>query len=229
MNKSIFLLIMVFVNSVVAQVNSGPVRIDEFTRRNCEETKARIDYFMNQLSNRPSERGVIVIHGKSNDLRGNLIYEEMLKGVFLVRRYDPKGITFVRTGYEPELRVEEWIMPSDSSWAPDDVHDWDLIIKPPAKPFIVHSEYGFGDDICPPVDSVKMFGELLKVNERSRGTIVVRSGSDLLSKKAQRELIRVLARKYNIPNERIRFRYAKRTQPRLTWNEPDTEFWFLPH
>ena len=224
----VLLILAVCVSHVsFAQDKQEVALIDQFMRENCEMTKARIDNLMSIVNSSAQNYGVIAINAKQNGLRSNLIYEEMLRGSMLLRRFSFDRVRFVRTNDKPEGEVRMWIV-QDQRWMPAGENGWDLTIAADTKPFIVSSEWYYAEDVCPPVDGRRVLAELLNANPTAQSHIVVRSGSRLLSLTARQKLLRDFDKESSVSKTRIHFFFAKRTHPRTMIDEPDTEFWFVP-
>jgi len=62
--------------------------IDEFPKPNCEETSLRLDNFIIHLSNDPTKYGLVIVHGRKDDLRLSLVYEAIFKGYLTKRGFN---------------------------------------------------------------------------------------------------------------------------------------------
>jgi hypothetical protein len=226
--KTFVALILVLVSGIVAVGQTSPELVDEFGRLNCEDLKARIDGLMTMVNTDATSRAVISINPDEHDILGALKFEEMLRGCLLVRRYDATRVQFVRALPMTSIRGQMWRLPAGATGPVTQVSSWDLKIDPERRAFIVDTEWYYGDDICPPVDGIKIVAELLNANPAARAHIVARPGSRFRSKRGREAVLRELQKKYQIARTRIRFFPTTRAKRRTTDSEPDTEIWFVP-
>ena len=109
--KTIFPLIVLLLLAVpcFAQVKPNPVLFTESRSPNCEALSRDLDVFYLRLADDPGTSGIIAIRGKTNDLRKNLVYEEMIRVYFLRRQLGPGRINIIRSSLGNDLEISFWI------------------------------------------------------------------------------------------------------------------------
>lgn len=134
MRKAWSLLLMVFCVIVAnAQVGTAPSearKFDEFADVRCEDEKARLDNFANELQNDPGAQGYIVFYGgrrQQHPTRPNARLALPRRGEAEARAarlkpylHDNRGIdseriVVVKGGYRDEWAAELWIVPKGAN------------------------------------------------------------------------------------------------------------------
>lgn len=126
----VMIFCVIVVNAHVGTAPSEARKFDEFADVNCEDEKARLDNFANELQNNPNVQGYIVFYGGKR--YQNPTYHN--SGLVLPRRgeaqirvarlkpymHDTRGIDFnrivvVNGGYREQWAAELWIVPKGAN------------------------------------------------------------------------------------------------------------------
>lgn len=126
----VMIFCVIVVNAHVGTVPSEARKFDEFADVNCEDEKARLDNFANELQNNPDLQGYIVFYGGKR--HQNPTYHN--SGLVLPRRgeaearvarlkpymsdsrgIDANRIVVVNGGYREQWAAELWIVPKGAN------------------------------------------------------------------------------------------------------------------
>lgn len=121
---------VIIANTHASVAPSEARKFDEFADVNCEDEKARLDNFANELQNNPDVRGYIVFYGGKRHQNPNV----RNSGLVLPRRgeaqaraarlkpymHDNRGIdshriVVINGGYRAEWTAELWIVPKGAT------------------------------------------------------------------------------------------------------------------
>ena len=108
--------------------NDEPRRSDEYADICCEDEKARLDYFANELQENPEATGYVIFYGGRRysscwydyprhrsriPYKGEAEERAAIVKPYLVnvRRVAPERITVVNGGHRQSLMIELWIVP----------------------------------------------------------------------------------------------------------------------
>lgn len=204
-----------------------PVLVDKFTRGNCEEVLARMDYFFTELQNNPDAAGYFIAYGKPRVV--NTAIREANNWI-KIRRFDVNRITIVKGGGNSDsAEIEMWRVPAGAD-APEIKSSPDTVetepkkaVTNPKEPYIFSSEYydgiaGCGNDDGSGLD-LEGYAEMLKENPKSRGNIVIMNLSKTEFRQKEREILQFLT-KQGINRTRLKTFHQKVFG--------GVELWFLP-
>ena len=171
-----FILICALVTGAAAQQNSAPILVDEFTNVGCCDFGSRIDTFMSELSNNPTNIGVIVTAGPNEKFVGKVLREEMTRSYIKYRNFDPAHIRLIRAQSET-VSTQLWRVPPGSAMPDlqgvDNTYNLDI-----DQPALLLTHYPSGDGgLCPYVEKRDMFALILAANPTARGKIIIRGHS----------------------------------------------------
>jgi hypothetical protein len=94
--------------------SSEPILIDEFGSLSHCDFRSRIDALLQELSQKPSHRGYVLIYKSTDELPGDrhsFPIENSIAQHISFRNFDRPRITFVRAGYLNESRTQFWLVP----------------------------------------------------------------------------------------------------------------------
>ncbi len=209
----------------VIEAKREAILIDKFTRSNCDEVLARMDAYMIELANNPSDSGYVIIYGKAKQTR---FAEREIQNWIKIRKYDPSRLTTIRGGSDSErAEIEFWRVPPGANppevKSPVETEETETPKTNPKEPYIFSSEYYDGIAGCGSNDGEEIdlegYAKMLKENPKSRGNIVILMTSKTEFRKKEKEILNYLAKK-GIARKRLKTFYVNAFG--------GVELWFLP-
>ena len=222
----VFVCCGIFAVSGFAQESGKAWLVDEHPQLACDDSLARLDAYYEELRNKPSATGLVVISAKP-ELKHLVAFREgLIVGHGISRSFPSDRIEIVRAVSDDELKVQFWIVPPGAERPEVSRVDMSYSLPSSMKPFRLGVEYVYGDQICPEVSDFAIFAKFLKDNPSARGNLVVRERTLRQAEAEGRRLLRQFERDHGISRERLR---VFPTTPRADdYNVPLVEYWFLP-
>jgi hypothetical protein len=88
-----------------------PRLFDSFPVVSNGEFRSKMDIFFAELSNNPTDKGVVHTYGsRTNGGRDALARERLIRNHIGFRRFDPSRITFVMAGFREEMQTDFWMV-----------------------------------------------------------------------------------------------------------------------
>lgn len=205
-----------FFGSTSGQETPKAVLVDEFGFLQCGDLLARLDAFMVELQNNPSDRGYVLI---SEAKRYPKAFQRIVETSIFTRRFDRERISIVLVGKEMGSEGQFWRVPLGAD-APTFKH---IALPEPdlTKPFRYGSDDRVG--ICPTF-SPDLFAKLILDNPGSMARVVI-AGPTVSSRLQTAKDVRETFERYTkLPADRISFYYVHRPEESM-W---ETEYWFIP-
>ena len=219
-----FVLISVLWISAEAQKSPEAKLVDEFGPLPCGDLSARLGYFDHQLRQQPESAGYVIMFGDRDDIRANMFREGLIKGYFNKHGVVLNRLRFIPSDLGNELRTQFWLVPVGSDPPVVRITEWSNKLAPNAKPFKFAWLNDF-DDICPPVDEVRLFADLLKANPFARGNIVIRDTSRRAITKLKRDTLKSLVEEHGILSKQLRFFPVQKMPDGM---HQRIEYWIVP-
>ena len=197
---------------------------------NCEEGLAKMDGFLEALSNDPAAQGYIILYQEGNNPRSTSGRARELTNWISFRNFDRNRITFGRGTVQVDARTQFWLVPAGAENPEILAADPKALEMPappepveskPTKPYIFTSEYADGVDGCKDPFDKAGFAEELKANPGYQGNIVIRAPSRSAFRETEKEILSELA-SHGVLRDRLRTFFVKES----LWG---IELWILPH
>ena len=202
--------------ATLGQETPKAVLVDEFGFLQCGDLLARLDAFMVELQNNPSDRGYVLI---SEAKRYPKAFQRIVETSIFTRRFDRERISIVLVGKEMGSEGQFWRVPLGAdapAFKPTALPEPDL-----TKPFRYGSDDRVG--ICPTF-SPDLFAKLILDNPGSMARVVI-AGPTVSSRLQTAKDVRETFERYTkLPADRISFYYLHRPEEWI-W---ETEYWFIP-
>ena len=192
---------------------------------NCESEKMYLALFHGELDRDPSARGIIVVKGDPSSMRSNVIFESSVRNFLKIIGTDDTRYDVVRSISDNGTTWEIWIVPAGARPPSIERSMWSYKAKRGAQPYRFTWENVFDDDICPPVDDIRLFAEFLKANPNSKANIVIRGTAPKSVRRTKQRVLSTLIQTYKIPKTKIRVFLSDEIP---TGMKPRVEYWFVP-
>lgn len=114
MFRILFLILALMSSVAFSQVPEKPeaLIVDEFGRLANGDIKARLDYFILELQNNPTSRGLIISYGSKREIAAR---EKMMKTHISFRQVNNlKEISFINGGHGNEIKTQLWRVPESA-------------------------------------------------------------------------------------------------------------------
>jgi hypothetical protein len=204
----------------LAQEKPQARKVDQFGKLPCDDFKARIDQFSNELIAQPKSVGYAVINRNTqnkDDLALGLRTRNLIFGILESRKYEPFK---VGNREARDFSIELWIVPLGAevpfSLNEDWTADFPRILKPR-----VYDKTWLNDGVCPDF-SLITFAEMLLNNRNVSGNIVILAPTKKKFSQFEQEILENLAQKYNLPPNRFKTFFVR--QPEIV----GFEYWLVP-
>ncbi|MGE3168333.1 MAG: hypothetical protein AB7G18_14770 [Pyrinomonadaceae bacterium] len=203
------------------------VLVDEHGELPCDDTLGRIDMYFAELSHNPGSSGLITISGPPDKKHRIAFRQAIIENHAKWRGFDTQRFKIITLNSTDALKLQFWRIPLGADEPKLSGIDTSYQILPSISPFMMGIETEIGDQICPEVDDLEIFGRFLIHNPSSRGIIVVRERTLAKARAKGSRLLRTFEREYGIPSSRLRIFPRKRSIPSDNF-EPIVEYWYLP-
>lgn len=225
----VFVVNFLFLSFAVAQEPPKAVLVDEITGMDCEVLWARLDAFMNEMSNTPSSIATVEISGKVDDARGNFYWDHMIRGYFSRRSIPKERWQVVRGPLGNERVARFWMSPPGGSPAIESA-EWTMNYPTGIKPFVFTygESYMVEVGVCLYVNEIALLAMALETNSMARLNVVINALSNAEFNRRKRNVINELVRDYSISRSRIRIFKKLRSKRNPFGREPTVEYWLLP-
>jgi hypothetical protein len=205
---------------VVGQNWDQSTLVNEVGETGCEDYGARVDVWLAAVDEKPDQIGYAIVRGPVDQLLKRITYREWIYGQVLFRfgdKLDRNRYILIDGENAPALTVQFYKTTPDQREKLTDRKKWDLSL-PLEKPF---AYYRSGEDggVCPFLNYVKVFSELLLANPTVRGHIVIYEMTNGKFIKRKEEFAKELS---HIPTRRLRFFHGK------SYYDGHFELWLVP-
>jgi hypothetical protein len=224
LQKTFFILLILFISLQICFGQEKPKAelIDEFHRVPCDETLARVNNFVAELTNEPNSKGLVISFGKKEKDLQNLRYEQLIKNAVKVLRFDINHIIFAHGENEETLRLQLWKIPVGVDFPAFRRGEWSYSLAGTIKPYIYDTTVS-NDDICPPTTDSELYSKLLFANSNFRGHLVIYTQSIEKFRQTKNELLKEIVDTYKVPRIQLKFFYIKSKADYF-----NIEYWLVP-
>ena len=224
----VLIAVIALIADSVGQETPKAVLVDEHGMLPCDDNLGRIDTWYAELSNNPRSVGLVVITTPPEKKHLGVFRELMMKAHAKFRGVaDALVFRYVRVNSGSDFKVQLWRIPPGGNEPEIEKIDMSLLLPKHIDPFILGTEYKFGDQICPEISDEPVFADFLKANSDARGNIVVRDRTIGNARAKSARILRNFQNRYGISRHRLRVFPATLTKP-SNHDEPVIEYWYLP-
>lgn len=220
-----FLLSLAAFQFGFSQEKPKAILFDKFSRTVEEETSARVDAFMQELTNDPTSQGYVVIHPKKDSASQDFVrerrYVTFIKNKISLQKFDKSRIEIVRGNVGGEIELELWKVQSGAEKPFLIVGKWSEILPDLSKAFVFGISYP--DEIFPNFIP-EFYANCINTNENLYGHIVAYYNYKwkFFLKSEVKNQLETLTKEYKIPRNRLKV-FSKKIV-----GEPYIEFWLVP-
>ncbi len=237
--KNLFLkllvIVLLFNISIYPQEIVEAELLDEFEEITCEDVLIRTDILINNLRDKPSLTGYVIISINKEDVDKGLRYEQWIEGRMTEwmkadnsEVNSQSKVKIIRSHTNDKFRIQLWLTPSNIEKTFAKSVEWNLTYPKDKKPFIFANNIYEGS-LCPPPErlALNLFAEILTVNSKATSNIVIKADSRKKFQKEKQELVNIIVKKYKISSKRLRFFYVYEKETKY-YDFSRIEIWMLP-
>ena len=223
--KLFLVLLILSTSSLISygQNNTG-APFDSFRTIALGELWMRIDGFVQQLENNPSNQGYVVLHPPKNSGNNSLrvvsrYANQIYNRIYQHEDFEQNRIKILIGQNKGTFEVNLWEISSNAENKFTNEKIWE------PEPFDLTRAFMFGYESLEetyPTFAPKRYADLLKNNAGLRGHIVIFNSSKKQGQVQAKELLDKFEKKYKVSRNRLRIFFAKNK------GEIDLEFWIVP-
>lgn len=205
------------------QAENSPLQVDTFGQISCEDSRARADAFMAELSNDPDDRGSVIAYPGSTSALSTFRWLQDFLAQVRFRNFDMKRLDVVIGPVRKDKLIEFWRVPPGIDAPKPKPSDLEPRIARPTvkKPTWFGSTISSEESGCVsmPFD-IEAFSIALRNLQGVRGRITVKGPNANNALKRQRELLAEM-RGFGIEEPAVRTTFEKsRREVTELWIEP---------
>ena len=190
MTRSIagLLILIIGVSPLVSgQLSSPSEPFFEYGKFPCDGFRGNIDILLAEVERNPGSDGLVVNVGAGEDELLAVMREEMMRNHISFRGFDASRVRFARTT-DGEFLTRNYLVPAEANAA---ISKRNYKLTSVNSPVVIE-DHEF-DDLCPGINYLHLFGELLEQNPAARATITVWGETQKAARKREKIITAYLA------------------------------------